>query len=153
MEVRDITKLEQLSELGDGSYIVVVEDGVAKLISKENANFGGGKRTVFYAGVKTVSGTNVAMLSDETGTEITIDAFVTAFRAGEVLVYKSSQKTRVADTSPISNLPKGYSSVIAATFVDSDPNSVSFESNNIVAAAVLLPGEVTILIGALPGGK
>lgn len=148
MEVRDITKLEQLSELGDGSYIVVVEGGVAKLISKEKANFGGGKRTVFYVGVKTISGTDIMMLTDEAGTEITIDAFVTAFRAGEVLVYnpkKVSEKDRI--TPPISNLPNGYLPLLATLFVDTHENFVYSDSNDIFAASIRLPTDVEILIG------
>lgn len=47
IEYKEITQLEKLDELADGSYILVIQDGTAKLISKENAKFGGGSVTVF----------------------------------------------------------------------------------------------------------
>lgn len=47
IEYKEITQLEKLDELADGSYILVIQDGTAKLISKKNAKFGGGSVTVF----------------------------------------------------------------------------------------------------------
>lgn len=47
IEYKEITQLEKLDELADGSYILVIQDGTAKLISKENAKFGGGSVTIF----------------------------------------------------------------------------------------------------------
>ena len=48
IEFRDVTQLEPLEALEDGDYLVVVQDGVAKRISKTNAKFGGGIVTTFY---------------------------------------------------------------------------------------------------------
>ena len=39
---RSDTDLEEVGALDDGAYILVVENGTAKRISKANANFGGG---------------------------------------------------------------------------------------------------------------
>lgn len=51
---RDITDLEPITSIPDNADIVVVVDGVAKRISKENAKFGGGtvEKKVFYIGTK-----------------------------------------------------------------------------------------------------
>lgn len=38
---RSITDLEEVEALDDGAYIIVIENGTAKLISKANAKFGG----------------------------------------------------------------------------------------------------------------
>lgn len=38
---RSITDLEEVEALDDGAYIIVIENGAAKRISKANANFGG----------------------------------------------------------------------------------------------------------------
>lgn len=39
---RSVADLEEVAVLDDGAYILVVENGTAKRISKANANFGGG---------------------------------------------------------------------------------------------------------------
>ena len=44
---RSITDLEEIEALDDGAYIIVMEKGVAKRISKTNANFGGGSVTKY----------------------------------------------------------------------------------------------------------
>lgn len=51
---RDVTDLEPITSIPDNADIVVVVDGVAKRISKENAKFGGGavEKKVFYVGVE-----------------------------------------------------------------------------------------------------
>lgn len=38
---RSVTDLEEVEALDDGAYIVVIENGTAKQISKANAKFGG----------------------------------------------------------------------------------------------------------------
>lgn len=48
MEFRDITQLEEITEIPEDAEIVVITNGVAKKISKENAKFGGGSSTIFY---------------------------------------------------------------------------------------------------------
>lgn len=44
---RSVTDLEEVAALDDGAYIVVIENGTAKRISKANANFGGGSVTKY----------------------------------------------------------------------------------------------------------
>lgn len=46
--LRDVAQLEEITEIPDGAEILVIVDGVAKKISRENANLGGGS-TIFYA--------------------------------------------------------------------------------------------------------
>ena len=43
---RSVTDLEEVEALDDGAYIIVIENGTAKLISKANAKFGGGGGSV-----------------------------------------------------------------------------------------------------------
>ena len=43
---RSITDLEEVEALDDGAYIIVIENGAAKRISKANAKFGGGGGSV-----------------------------------------------------------------------------------------------------------
>lgn len=45
---RPITDLEEVEALDDGAYIIVIENGTAKRISKANANFGGGGSVTKY---------------------------------------------------------------------------------------------------------
>ena len=44
---RPVTDLEEVEALDDGAYIIVIENGTAKRISKTNANFGGGSVTKY----------------------------------------------------------------------------------------------------------
>ena len=44
---RSITDLEEVETLDDGAYIIVIENGAAKRISKANAKFGGGSVTKY----------------------------------------------------------------------------------------------------------
>ena len=43
---RSVTDLEEVEALDDGAYIIVIENGTAKCISKANAKFGGGGGSV-----------------------------------------------------------------------------------------------------------
>ena len=43
---RSVTDLEEVEALDDVAYIVVIENGTAKRISKANAKFGGGGGSV-----------------------------------------------------------------------------------------------------------
>ena len=45
---RSITDLEEVEALDDGAYIIVIENGAAKRISKANAKFGGGSSVTKY---------------------------------------------------------------------------------------------------------
>lgn len=44
---RSVTDLEEVEALDDGAYIIVIENGTAKQISKANAKFGGGSVTKY----------------------------------------------------------------------------------------------------------
>lgn len=44
---RPVTDLEEVEALDDGAYIIVIENGTAKRISKANAKFGGGSVTKY----------------------------------------------------------------------------------------------------------
>ena len=44
---RSVNDLEEVKALDDGAYIIVIENGTAKLISKANAKFGGGSVTKY----------------------------------------------------------------------------------------------------------
>lgn len=48
--LRDITQLEEITEIPDDAEVIVITNGVAKKISQENAKFGsgGGGTTIFY---------------------------------------------------------------------------------------------------------
>lgn len=43
---RSVTDLEEVEALDDGAYIIVIENGTSKRISKANAKFGGGGGSV-----------------------------------------------------------------------------------------------------------
>lgn len=99
IEYQDITQLEKLDALTDGSYVLVVQDGTAKLISKENAKFGGGSLTVFTvageADVKSLDNSQVAVLMSSApsitllhpdGTEVTPQEAYDAYMAGPVRI-------------------------------------------------------------------
>ena len=45
---RSVTDLEEVEALDDGAYIIVIENGTAKRISKANAKFGGGSSVTKY---------------------------------------------------------------------------------------------------------
>ena len=49
---RSVTDLEEVEALDDGAYIIVIENGTAKRISKANAKFGGGGSVTKYVLVK-----------------------------------------------------------------------------------------------------
>lgn len=65
IEFRDVTQLEPLEALEDGDYLVVVRNGVAKRISKADANFGGGAMVV------TFTLTSTGLSADKTVEEVT----------------------------------------------------------------------------------
>lgn len=119
IEYKDITQLETLDELADGSYIMVVQDGTAKLISKENAKFGG--ITTFYAvestSTQSASGDSPIAVQVEAapsytlqhsdGTEVTAQEAYDAYMAGGVRLALAGNTTAFAD-------------VIAMSWVDSN---------------------------------
>lgn len=154
IEYKEITQLEKLDTLADGSYIMVVQDGTAKLISKENAKFGGGSITTFDAvdGTATNSLENsmVAVqayisrpsyvLQHPDGSEVTAQEAYDAYMAGAVRI-------RFLDDM------EGFSDVIAMAWADS--SGASLDSSNVVFVAYELfinSSTKTIQIGT-SGGK
>lgn len=153
IEYKEITQLEKLDTLADGSYIMVVQDGTAKLISKENAKFGGGSITTFDAvdGTATNSLENSMVAVQATltpsyvlqhpdGFEVTAQEAYDAYMAGAVRI-------RFVDDM------EGFSDVIAMAWADS--SGASLDSSNVVFVAYELfinSSTKTIQIGT-SGGK
>ena len=86
IEFRDVTQLEPLEALEDGDYLVVVRDGVAKRISKADANFGGGAMVVNFAFTKT------GLSADKTVEEVTM-AMASVPVIGNLIMLKGEQST------------------------------------------------------------
>ena len=132
IEYKEITQLEKLDTLADGSYIMVVQDGTAKLISKENAKFGGGSITTFDAvdGTATNSlensmvavqaGAPSYVLQHPDGSEVTAQEAYDAYMAGAVRI-------RFLDDIEV------FSDVIAMAWADS--SDASLDSSNVVFVA------------------
>lgn len=111
VEYKDITQLEKLDSLAEGSYIMVVEDGTAKLISKENAKFGDGI-TTFYLSVESVPGGNAAVVIvvHEDGTKVSPQEAYDAYMSGPVRLCK------------VYSNPVYYSDVLSMSSADSYGN-------------------------------
>lgn len=92
VEFRDVTQLEVATELEDGAYILVVVDGVAKIISKENANFGGGggTTTTFKLDVNIETDPFTYTLKHTDGSDATAQELYDAFLAGTVYIDQDS---------------------------------------------------------------
>lgn len=87
IEFRDVSQLEAVTALDDGAYILVVVDGVAKLISKANANFGGGgTKTVFKLDADISANPIVYTLLHTDGSNATPQEMYDAFQAGLVYI-------------------------------------------------------------------
>ena len=78
---RPVTDLEEVEALDDGAYIVVIENGTAKRISKANANFGGGV-TKYVARDKN----STATITHEDGSAVTPQEAYDAFMSGPVIL-------------------------------------------------------------------
>lgn len=149
IEYKEITQLEKLDTLADGSYIMVVQDGTAKLISKENAKFGGGSITTFDAVDSTATNSlensmvavqaaifNPYVLQHPDGSEVTAQEAYDAYMAGAVRI-------RFVDDG------EAFSDVIAMAWFDS--SNASLDSSNVVFVAYELfinSSIKTIQIGA-----
>lgn len=90
IEFRDVTQLEAITNLEDGAYILVIVDGVAKMISKANANFGGGTTTTFKLGVNIESDPFTYTLKHTDGSNATAQELYDAFVAGIVYIDQDS---------------------------------------------------------------
>lgn len=85
--VRDVTNLEELLEVQDDDKIIVIQNGEAKLVSKANANFGGGTVTIFYFDESETS-TNTYGFSDANGNPVSPQAAYDAVMSGPVYFKK-----------------------------------------------------------------
>ena len=90
IEFRDVTQLEAITQLEDGAYILVIVDGVAKMISKANANFGGGKTTTFKYDVNHQTDPVTYTLKHTDGSDATAQELYDAFVAGIVYINQNS---------------------------------------------------------------
>lgn len=90
VEFRDVTQLEAITQLEDGAYILVIVDGVAKMISKANANFGGGKTTTFKYDVNHQTDPVTYTLKHTDGSDATAQELYDAFVAGIVYINQNS---------------------------------------------------------------
>ena len=90
VEFRDVTQLEAITQLEDGAYILVIVDGVAKMISKANANFGGGTTTTFKVDVNNQTDPVTYTLKHTDGSNATAQELYDAFVAGIVYIDQDS---------------------------------------------------------------
>lgn len=90
VEFRDVTQLEAITNLEDGAYILVIVDGVAKMISKANANFGGGTTTTFKLDVNHQTDPVTYTLKHTDGSDATAQELYDAFVAGIVYIADGS---------------------------------------------------------------
>lgn len=90
IEFRDVTQLEAITQLEDGAYILVIVDGVAKMISKANANFGGGTTTTFKVDVNNQTDPVTYTLKHTDGSNATAQELYDAFVAGIVYIDQDS---------------------------------------------------------------
>lgn len=88
---RDITDLEPITSIPDNADIVVVVDGVAKRISKENAKFGGGavEKKVFYIGEEP---TSVNSANEENGIAVQANKAKTLYKDVELTTLATAQE-------------------------------------------------------------
>ena len=121
IEFRDVTQLEPLEALEDGDYLVVVQDGVAKRISKADAKFGGGAMVV------TFTFTSTGFSADKTVEEVT-----TAMASIPVIGNLTQSDGEKSVTVPLGACCVEISSSNSAVPAFG-PFSVKSSSNNVIA--------------------
>ena len=92
IEFRDVTQLEAITNLEDGAYLIVIVDGVAKMISKANANLGGGggTTTTFKLDVNIETDPFTYTLKHTDGSDARAQELYDAFVAGIVYIDQDS---------------------------------------------------------------
>ena len=90
IEFRDVTQLEAITNLEDGAYLLVIVDGVAKMISKANANLVGGTTTTFKVDVNIETDPFTYTLKHTDGSDATAQELYDAFVAGIVYIDQDS---------------------------------------------------------------
>ena len=88
IEFRDVADLEEITEIPEGADILVIVNGVAKRISKDNAKFGGGSVTTFY-----VTSSKKIYIDAAQTTEATPQQIYDAYMAGRVLLNTGTHET------------------------------------------------------------
>lgn len=119
IEFRDVAELEEITEIPEDADILVIVDGVAKRIIKENAKFGGGgSATVFYA---PNSGINRKLYADEKMT-IPADPQVTAdaYKGSGAIIY-TGEGNYISPASAY--IAYDTSGNLAVSLFDADNNS------------------------------
>lgn len=81
---RPVTDLEEVEALDDGAYIIVIENGTAKRISKANANFGGGSVTKYI--VIQEAPDQEPTITHEDGSAVTPQEMYDVFMSGPVIL-------------------------------------------------------------------
>ena len=90
IEFRDVTQLEAITKLENGAYLLVIVDGVAKMISKTNANFGWGTKTTFKLDSNNQTDPVTYTLKHTDGSDATAQELYDAFVAGIVYINQNS---------------------------------------------------------------
>ncbi len=152
---RSITDLEEVETLDDGAYIVVIENGTAKQISKANAKFGGGSVTKYIlteASTQAAQG-DVAVqatitqpsytITNEDGSEVTAQEVYDAFMAGPVIL----EQAYGGGYSMEDVVPHIYWQ--GGTTGNGDPTNVNY----VQLGATVDGNSITITIGTEMGGK
>lgn len=122
---RSVTDLEEVEALDDGAYIVVIENGTAKRISKANANFGGGSVTKYIATQEVPD--REPTITHEDGSAVTPQEMYDAFMSGPVILEMQGSGTSTAGTVLVLNY--------AGT------------PGNVTACRITTPGNKTITLG------
>ena len=91
---RSVTDLEEVEALDDGAYIIVIENGTAKRISKANANFGGGSVTKYIVAGEKPTYT----IANEDGSVVTPQEMYKAFMSGPVILWETRDGSGFAGT-------------------------------------------------------
>lgn len=89
IEFRDVAELEEITEIPEDADILVIVDGVAKRISKQNAKFGGGSVTTFY-----VTSSKKIYIDEAKTTEATPQQIYDAYMAGTVMLNTGTSGTK-----------------------------------------------------------
>lgn len=93
---RSVTDLEEVEALDDGAYIVVIENGTAKRISKANAKFGGGSVTKYI--VTQEAPDQEPTITHEDGSAVTPQEMYDVFMSGPVILEEIGGRRNFAVT-------------------------------------------------------
>ena len=124
IEFRDVADLEEITEIPEDADILVIVDGVAKRISKENAKFGGGSVTTFY-----VTSSKKIYIDAAKTAEATPQQIYDAYMAGTVLLNTGTSGTQTFINGISSFVYNGApDNIVGVGIVYRDPVSGKFIS-------------------------